>query len=364
MHELPLYPVDRTHLTVLTDDIGIMQHAAGSLPDPDHGYCVDDVARALQVDLLHAIVSGWPAIAPNARRCLGFLVEAFDDTSGRFRNFRRVDGSWLDERASDDSQGRALHALGDAIASAPEPGFVETARALFERALPATNDIHALRAMSSVALGCEAAIRGGSSGAADRTFGLMADRLWSAFEPGVASEWPWPESRVTYENGLPIRAIIVAGRHHADPRMIQAGIGALEWLITAQTAADGHLSPIGNGWWSSDGPMSRFDQQPIEATTLMLAAETALGATGDARWRVVMDQAYAWFLGHNDLGIPVADPDRGGCYDGLMPDGVNLNQGAESTLMWLTALEHIRASRVEPPRPPTGSRPRALASVA
>jgi hypothetical protein len=96
----------------------------------------------------------------------------------------------------------------------------------------------------------------------------------------------------------------------------------------------------------------------------MLAAEAAYQATGDARWRAVMEVAYGWFLGENDLGIPVADPDRGGCHDGLMPDGVNLNQGAESTLMWLSALEHMRSARAERPRPPASPRARAMASVA
>jgi hypothetical protein len=349
MPEMPLYPVDRTHLEVLSDHVGVMQHAAGSTPDPDHGYCVDDVARALQVDLLHARQLGWPAIGPSAHRSLTFLSDAFDGARGRFRNFRREDGSWLGEPASEDCQGRALHALGDAIAADPDPAFVEAARALFESALPATHDISALRAISSIALGCEAAIRGGSSGAVDRTFGLMADRLWRAFQPGVASEWPWPEQVVTYENGLLVRALIVAGRHHGEPLMIQAGVGTLEWLIAAQTSPDGHLSPVGNGWWQRAGLRSRFDQQPIEATTLMLAAEAAYQVTGDVRWLAVMEVAYAWFLGDNDLGISVADPGRGGCHDGLMPGGVNLNQGAESTLMWLSALEHMRAIRTGGP---------------
>ncbi len=240
----------------------------------------------------------------------------------------------------------------------------ETARALFERALPAAEQVTAIRAVSSVALGCEAAIRGGCNGAVDRAFGRLADRLWAAFEPGVAAEWPWPETCATYENGLPVRALIVAGRHHADPRMVQAGIGVLEWLVAAQTAQDGHLSFIGNGWWESGGLISRFDQQPIEATSLLLAAEAALQATGDARWRHIMELAYGWFLGQNDVGVPVADADRGGCYDGLMLDGVNLNQGAESTLMWHMALEHLRETRAEPSGSPANARAHAMASVA
>ena len=263
MHELPIYRVERTHLEVLTDDIGIMQHAAGSTPDPDHGYCVDDVARALQVDLLHARRLGWAAIGPRAHLNLRFLIDAFDVTSGRFCNFRRVDGSWLDETASEDCQGRAMHALGDAVAAAPETAFVEAAMGLFERALPATRDISALRAVSSMALACQAAIRGGSRGAVELTFGLMADRLWSAFEPGVATEWPWPEPVVTYENGLPVRALIVAGQHHGEPLMVQAGVGALEWLVAALSAiTGGRAMVIGPGSTSSPSRRPRSCSRP------------------------------------------------------------------------------------------------------
>ena len=115
----PLHPVSRLHLDAMTDGVGILQHAVGSRPDPAHGYCVDDVARALQVDLLHARELGWAAVAPTAERALHFLAEAFDPGSGRLRNFRSIDGSWIGGSGSDDSFGRAVLALGDVIATAP-----------------------------------------------------------------------------------------------------------------------------------------------------------------------------------------------------------------------------------------------------
>jgi hypothetical protein len=120
----------------------------------------------------------------------------------------------------------------------------------------------------------------------------------------------------------------------------------LDWLIELQTTPRGTFSPIGNrGWLPRDGARARYDQQPIEATTLLLAASAALAATGRPRYRTAMEMAYAWFLGANDLGVPVAVPERGACFDGLTPGGVNENQGAESTLMWLVALEEIRMAR-------------------
>lgn len=341
----PLHPVSREHLEVLTDHVGIMQHAVGSDPDPAHGYCTDDVARAMQVDLLHQRELGWEAVASSAWRNLRFLDAAFDPTTGRFRNFRATDGSWLAGIASEDSQGRAMLALGWTIADAPDPAMVASASSLFVGALPATQGLRALRAQSSVLLGCEAVMRSVPTTRAALAYRLMANRLGSVFQGRTTSAWPWPESRLTYENALPAHALIVAGRFVDSSPMLEAGLGVLDWLIDSQIDPAGHLSPVGNGWWPCGGTKSTFDQQPIEATALLLAAEAAYQATGADRYRAAMERAYAWFLGENDLHVSIAVPERGACFDGLTAQGVNTNQGAESTLMWLIALERIRASR-------------------
>jgi len=348
----PLYPVSRRHLEVLTDEVGIMQHAIGSRPNPAHGYCTDDVARALQVDLLHGRELGWAGVADSAWRNMRFLEEAFDVTVGVFRNFRRVDGSWHDGPGSEDCQGRAMLALGEAIAEAPDGGMIETAASLFAQALPAAQELAAPRARASALLGCDAAMRSVPAERTADTYRLLAGRLRSTFQSRPAQPWPWPESRLTYESALPVRALIVAGGYLGSRPMVDASLGLLHWLIAAQTAPAGHLSPIGNGWWPRGGEKARFDQQPIEATALLLAAESAYQLTGEGRYRTAVERAYAWFLGQNDLGLDVADPERGASCDGLTPRGVNTNQGAESTLMWLIALEHVRAIRDGRPSAP------------
>jgi hypothetical protein len=361
----PLVGVSREHLAVMSDATGIMQHAIGSRPDPVHGYCTDDVARALRVDLLHQRELGWPAVAASAGRNLAFLGEAFLPAAGRFRNFRAVGGSWLDHGGSADSQGRALQALGETILLAPDAGMVATASLILGRALPAARDLADLRARASALLGCVAAVRGGMEGEAEPTLRLLAGRLHAAFQASTDPDWPWPEPILTYENGLPVHALIVAGDHLGDRRMLDAGLRTLDWLVESQAAPAGHLSPVGNGWWPRGGVRSRFDQQPIEAAALLLAAYAGFAATGRARYRGAVEQAYGWFLGANDGDIPVADASRGACFDALTPDGVNINQGAESTLVWLTALEHVRLSRSATPsgpRAPAASR--RLASTA
>lgn len=348
---LPLHPVNRGHLEVLSDEIGVMQHANGSHPDPAHGYCTDDVARALQVDLLHERELGWPAVAESAWRNVRFVTEALDRSTGRFRNFRRVDGTWLDGSGSEDCHGRAMLALGETIAAAPDPDLERAARRLFADALPAALRLRALRARASVLLGCDTAQRAAPTPATRDACCLLAERLRSSFDSRSSTDWLWPESALTYENALPARALLVAGRTLDSELTVAFGIKLIDWLIDGQTGATGHLSPIGNGWWPAGGERSRFDQQPIEATALLLAAETAHEHTNDPAYLVAIERAYGWFLGANDVGVAVAAPERGASYDGLTGVGVNANQGAESTLMWLIALEHVRAIRAARPVP-------------
>lgn len=350
LNERPLHAVNRRHLDELGGPFGIWQHASGSVPDEAFGSCTDDVARALTVDILQARVVGWAVVRNSARGSLRFLEDALDPATGRFRNFRRRDGTWLDETGSEDSHGRALLALGSAVAHAPDGDLVHAARRLFLRALPAMHTVTALRATASALLGCQGTLTAEPAGANHAMFEELAARLGNAFaalDPG--DDWQWPEPILTYENALLPHALLVAGSRLGDDDLRVTGRRVLDWLIGVQTTADGTFSPIGStGWWPRGGPRSRFDQQPIEATSMILAAEAALRETGHEAYRHVIESAYGWFLGANDVGVPVADPSTGGCHDGLTPRGVNLNEGAESTLMWLTALEHVRSMRTRP----------------
>jgi hypothetical protein len=365
----PMHPVSRKHLGVLGGQLGIFQHALGSKPDPAHGHCVDDVARALEVDLLHAQTLGWGAVAESARRSLQFLEDAFDEPSGRFLNFRTVEGEWIGGPGSNDSLGRAMLALGETIAAAPDARLVERALELFARGLKAASRVTSPRAQASIVLACAAVARSSAVAGSTETRDLalardvpvllrrLATDLHARFLTFARPGWPWPEDTLTYENALLPRALIVAGHRGRAETMVMIGLQVLDWLIDVQTAPKGHLSPIGNGWWAIDGERSKFDQQPIEATALLLAAEAAYEATGNPRYRAAMERSYAWFLGANDLGVRIAHPGRGAGGDGLTPKGRNLNEGAESTLMWLMAAEHIRAlratkARVMVPLPP------------
>ena len=214
-------------------------------------------------------------------------------------------------------------------------------------ALPAARVLTSPRAVASAILGCDAALEGQPDEPPkppSSTWSIDFGACSLDIDP--EGDWPWPESELTYENALLPHALIVAGRRHADPGLRRVGLEVLDWLIAIQTARHGMFTPVGNdGWWPRGGTRSRFAQQPIEATALILAAEAAYEVTEDAGYRRAAESAYAWFLGDNEGDRVIADVAPGGCHDGLEEGGVNQNQGAESTLMWLTAVETIRAMR-------------------
>ena len=344
----PDFPaVARAHLDAMSNEIGVWQHAIGSAPNPAFGFCTDDIARALVVDVLHARELGWAAVAGSADRSVRFLEDAFVPESGRFRNFRAAAGNWLDSGGSEDSHARAMAGLAMVVAEVGDPDLVERVARLFARSLPAARSLTALRPVAAAILACEAALEGGIEGGIDgeteAVHRNLVGRLKAAFDDvASAPDWPWPEPVLTYENAILPHALLAAGKRMEDDRLVDAGCGVLDWLIEEQTSNDGAFSPIGNGWWPRGGACSRFDQQPIEATSTLLAAEAAFAVTGDERYLGAARMAYQWFLGNNLVAVRLADPSSGGCCDALTPLGVNPNQGAESTLMWLTALEHMR----------------------
>lgn len=347
MPERALPPARRQHLEAITGPLGIWQHTDGITPDEAFGTCTDDVARALMVDLLHRHALGWEAVRPSAHTAMGYLEAAFDASIGAFRNFRAADGHWLDGTPSQDSQGRALLALGTTIRTAPEVPLRLAASALLEAALAGAARLTSPRAVASAILGLDAGMDGGTSALMELTFARLVARLGRTFAlVDYDDEWTWPEPVLAYENALLPHALIVAGRRLGDASMRRVGLAVLDWLVETQTARGGIFSPIGNdGWWERGGPRARFAQQPIEATATILAVAAAFDVSGDPRYRRAAEAAYAWFLGENDAGLVVADSATGGCHDGLSEGHVNENQGAESTLMWLTAVETMRSLR-------------------
>ncbi|MAE65517.1 MAG: glycosyl transferase family 1 [Phycisphaeraceae bacterium] len=347
-----LTEVKLDHLHGLTDDTGILQHARGIIPNRDHGYCTDDNARALIAVLMAQdhLPSG-TGCAALASRYLSFLDYAFVAESGRFRNFMGYDRRWLEQIGSEDSHGRAVWAVGETVARSELRGHLSVASDLLHRSLPALGDFTSPRAWAYGLIGIHAYLRRfGGDTAVRRVREQLSHRLMAQFRERVADDWPWLEDIVTYDNARLPQALLLAGQWMFDHEMIDMGLRALEWLYMIQRAPQGHFAPIGNqGWYPRGGELARFAQQPLEAAAMIDAFHEAGGATGDPKWNERADWCLNWFLGDNDVNVPVYDPITGGCCDGLHPEGTSENQGAESTLAWLLSSLSMHEMRLAAP---------------
>jgi glycosyltransferase involved in cell wall biosynthesis len=342
--ELPALKPD--HLHRLTDDVGIMQHAVFTVPNYDEGYTTDDNARAL---IAAVLLEGAEDAAIDeahdlASRYLAFLWHAFDGPSGRFRNFLSFDRRWLEQAGSEDGNARALWAIGVVVGRSIHAGLRGPAGRLFNQALPAVLDFTSPRAWAFALFGIQEYLRRFSGDRAPRQArDVLAGRLLEAYRRTASPDWPWFEEIVAYCNASLPHALLECGRRMGRSDMIDAGLTSLEWLASVQRSRKGHFVPIGsNGFYRRGGERACFDQQPVEAQTMVSACLAASGVTGEARWQEEARRAFEWFLGRNDLGVSLYDSSSGGCRDGLHPDRANENQGAESTLAFLLALLEMR----------------------
>lgn len=338
--EMPQPKLD--HLIRLTDDVGILQHAKFIVPDRFHGYCTDDNARALIAVLMaQDIISDSEMIENLACTYTSFLHHAFNEKSGRFRNFMSYDRQWLEEEeGSQDSHGQAIWGLGEAVALSKSDDIRDVALDIFKRALPALLDFQSPRAWASALVGIHAYLRKFSGDSEVRRIGeKLADRLFRLYQENASEDWPWIEDTLTYANGKIPQALILSGQWLQRRDMLGAGLHSLQWLVDIQTDLRGHFVPIGNhGWYPREAEKARFDQQPIEALQIIEACLEAYNVTRDTRWISFSQRCLEWFLGRNDMNVPLYDYKTGGCCDGLTADGPNRNQGAESTLAWILSL--------------------------
>jgi glycosyltransferase involved in cell wall biosynthesis len=329
------------HLKTLTDDTGILQHATHTIPDRIHGYCTDDNARALMVAAIGRkyLLADGKFFDSLSNQYLSFLLYAFNDETGRFRNFMSYSRQWMEEAGSEDAHGRALWGLGRAVAFLDNPGQLAMTVTLFSLALKAAEHFNSPRAIGFALVGIHAYLQKFSGDSEVRRIReTLADRLFNQFNNNATESWPWLENSLNYANGKLPHALLLSGQWMQRSDMIDMGIKSLEWLLTIQSE-EGHFVPIGNkGWYEKGGLKARFDQQPVEANAMIEACVEAFNTTRDKTWIDSSVMCFNWFLGHNDLNMPLYDAKTGGCRDGLMADGINQNEGAESTLAWLLSL--------------------------
>ena len=330
------------HLARLTDRGGLHEHAEWTRPRAEHGYCLDDVTRALVV--ISRETQPGEKIQALHRQYLRFVLDA-QGPDGRFRNRKSTDGVWHGKPCVEDCWGRGIWAMGSVISglnaqkTRSAPVQRDLALGAFERAIRWRSPW--LRAMTFAGLGAAEllGVLPGHHGAR----ALLLDVVAAVPRPAADPLWPWPEARLTYANAALPEVLIAAGATLHDDVVLADGLFLLRWLLEHETRG-GHLSvtPVG-GSGPTDSAAPRYDQQPIEVAALSDACARAFAVTADPSWAEGVHLAARWFLGHNDNGVPLVDPASGGGCDGLEATGRNENQGAESTIALITALQQVRA---------------------
>jgi hypothetical protein len=348
---LPL--LNMCHLRTMTDDTGIFQHAIFSVPNTSEGYTTDDNARALIVSILqdeNPAEAGRTEYVSLSNRYLSFLWLAFNSDTGRFRNFLGYDRKWLESSGSDDSHGRALWSLGKVLGHSTNAGLRGAAGRLFEAAIPATLAFTSPRAWAYCILGLQAYLDWFPGDRAIQDVrNTLANRLLDIYERSHSETWRWFEKSLSYSNARLSHALILAGWRSDNQRMIEVGMDSLKWLVAEQHRGDKEIFvPIGsNGFFIEGSEKARFDQQPVEACATVSACLEVYNLTENSQWLDEARRVFSWFLGKNDLQVPLYDAVTGGCKDGLHPERVNENQGAESTLSFLMALLEMQSAKVE-----------------
>ena len=340
-----LPPLKLDHLSRMTDSTGLFQHAVFSVPNFSEGYCTDDNARAF----ILAVLLDKMEQEPESERTLAttyaaFLHHAFDATTKRFHNHLSFDRRWLDEKGSEDSHGRALWALGLGVGRSPYRSFQVMSGQVFSQALPAATGFTSPRAWAFTLLGIDEYLQRLSGDRfAQEVRGILMLRLMELFDRSAQSDWPWFEDVLSYDNAKLAHALILSGRSTGQTPVYERGLAALRWLAKVQTAESGDFQPIGsNGFYARGGTRATFDQQPIEAHSMVSACLEAYRVTSDMWWYEKAQRAFDWFLGWNDLGLELYSSNTGGCRDALHVDRVNQNQGAESTLAFLLSLAELK----------------------
>jgi hypothetical protein len=326
------------HLLHMTDDRGTFEHALFAQPRPEHGYCTDDMARVLVVTSRQADAS--PAVRQLTALTLDFLNGAID-SAGRCRNRMNRHGSWEDRPSLDDCWGRALWGLGTLINRDDDGDLRHPALSIFERSCSQRST--APRTMAFAALGAAELLDSDPRHLGARELLTDAADLLAGLGAGHGSaNWIWPEPRLTYANAVLPEAMIAAASALRRPALLARGLTLLGWLLDRETV-HGHLSVTPAGGAGPEDRPPGFDQQPIEVAAMADACARAATVDSNGQWSNGVQTAVEWFLGGNDCGVPMWDGVTHGGYDGLEVSGPNLNQGTESTLAFLSTLQHSRS---------------------
>ncbi len=330
--------LDYRHLQRMSDERGMLQFACGSMPDPSSGYTVDDNARALIV----VLQSDWEDRVEYALCYSRFLFRA-QRSEGNWRNWWLPGQGFVNDIDSDDSIGRAFLACSLGASNDINEEVQQFCRQMVVKALGEVRRLKHPRSVAYSLIGCSKLVNSFPEYSRD-SFVLAkkaGQNLTNLYFRNRVAHWRWFEDRLTYCNAILPHALFAFYSIKSDKKILNAAQDSLRFLGD-QLFARGYLNVVGNrGWWVRGGEIPLFDQQPIDACSLVLACKQAYEVTSRNEFREMGELAYSWYTGKNILEVPLYDSESGGCHDGLTPDGLNANQGAEAVLSLLLATQAI-----------------------
>ncbi len=328
----------------MTDDTGLFQHARFCVPLRKEGYTTDDNARALIVCARYQGLKKDARIEALANVYLAFLSH-MQKTEGNFHNFLSYERTFLDVDGSEDSVGRALWSLGCAVNSTFPNQTKMACKEIFDKALPWVWKSKMPRFIASTILGLTQYYQAIPQDQIAEGVEKLANSLVRMYQGEAGNDWQWFEGCLTYDNARLPQALFEAYMLSGEQKHLDIAEESLGFLVKTQML-DGVFVPIGNdGWFRRGEKRALYDQQPLEAAAMVEAAVDAFYATNNKDYLQLANSAFEWFLGRNSLKASMYCFETGGCFDGLSPNGVNLNQGAESGVSYLLArlkLERLR----------------------
>jgi len=334
LHKFPKFKL--THLLSLTDDTGVIQHAKHSISNRETGYALDDNARALIVAIKSYTLFRDAQSFELTKKYLSF-IQYCQRKDGMFHNSVGYDRRFIDETGSEDSYGRSLWAVGCVISSKIYENIKATAKFIFDNAIENYKKINSLRGKAFTIHGLYNYYTVYKNKDIKEKVKYLADFLVRKYKQNKSEGWRWFENSVTYSNGIIPSSLFLAYEMLGDKKYLEVGKESLDFLSNL-VIIDNKLVLIGhNGWYLKNGERSFHDQQPVDAASMVYAYKIAYNITKENKYYQNSLIAFHWFLGKNSINQVVYDEVTGGCFDGLLPNCLNLNQGAESTISYLIA---------------------------
>lgn len=329
---MPEFSLD--YVKHLTDSTGIIQHAKFGIPNWKEGYCVDDNARALIMTLM-AHQLGYDEALKLTPCYMSFLLY-MQNEGGYFRNFLNYKKEYLDKIGSEDAFGRAVWALGYLVHHAPNSAFSKFGEELIHKAQQNFRNLTHLRGIGNTIIGISYYLKTQPCDhGMQNALNYLTANLTDAYERSRGESWHWFENDLTYDNAILPLALLHSAEITRDDKVLAIAFESMTFLESI-TMGGRYCNPVGNkGWYMRDGEIPSYDQQAIDVMAMALMYKQAHQVTRDPQYLKKLFSVYLWFLGENSLCVPLYDEETKGCCDGLHTDGINLNQGAESTLAYL-----------------------------